>query len=161
MAKVRKAEDRVRELKGLLTELGRMRSLREPMADLSQSLTPPQIHTLMWLKEDGALALSTIAARVGCAAPTITGVIDRLERSKLVARVRDTADRRVILVKLTAAGERMARKIDEAFSVKLLELFFALGADDGDALLSILARMADKLRGRVPEGVGSKRARSA
>ena len=41
---------------------------------------------------------------------TITGVIDRLEKKRYVARIRDQVDRRVIYVQLTAEGKRLAKR---------------------------------------------------
>jgi DNA-binding MarR family transcriptional regulator len=144
-------EARIRELRAILREAGLRRALRDPLGNLSQKLTPPQIHTMMWLWEDGSLPLSTIAQRVGCSAPTITGVVDRLERLKMCQRIRDTADRRVVLVQLTREGERMARKIDAALQEKLGQFFEALGPADGDTLLQILRRLLAKL------GAGDKK----
>ena len=151
MGNVRNAENRVCELKLLIKELGRLRSLRDPMADLAGDLTPPQMHSMMWLFEEGPLPLSTVAQRVRCSAPTITGVIDRLERLGHVVRMRDTKDRRVVLVKLTAQGTRIAKKLDAAFSKHLVHFFDAMTASDGDTLLSILRRVVDAYRSRVKE----------
>lgn len=152
MAKKLNAQDRACRLKALLVELGRARSLRDPIAELARDLTPPQIHSLMWLHEEGSLPITTLAHRVHCAAPTLTGVVDRLERVGLVARKREPADRRVVLVELTAAGKKIADKLDHAMIEQLSLLFTALSSTDGDALLKIATRLVEAVRAAPPIG---------
>lgn len=137
-------------------ELGRARSLRDPMAEVAKDLTPPQLHTLMWLHHDGALPITALAHRVHCAAPTITGVIDRLEREGLVARQRDANDRRVVQVQLTPAGAKMAKRLDGAIVEQLAMLFTALSDKDGDALLKIATRLVDTVRDHAQSLSGAK-----
>ena len=91
------------QLHHLLMDLGRHRSLRDPVGALCEDmqLTPPQAHTLMWLGEDGALTMGVLARRAGITEKTITGVVDRLEASGLLERVRSEEDRRSVSVRLT------------------------------------------------------------
>src|SRR3954470_1963837 len=94
--------DQVQDLKRLLSELGRLRPLRDPISSIDADLTPPQLHSVLWLGGDGPLPASVLSQRVGCGQPSITGVIDRLEKLGYVERERDTDDRRVVRAKLTA-----------------------------------------------------------
>lgn len=158
MAKKLNAQDRACRLKALLVDLGRAHSLRDPLAELAKDLTPPQMHSLLWLHEEGALPITVLAHRVHCAGPTITGVVDRLERLGLVARKRDVEDRRVVHVELTAAGKKIADKMDRAMIGQLSLLFTALSATDGDALLKIATRLVDAVRAAPPIGGHKKHA---
>lgn len=45
--------------------------------------------------------------------PTMTGIIDRLVKMKLVRRARSEADRRVVLAEATAEGKELMRTIEE------------------------------------------------
>ena len=45
--------------------------------------------------------------------PTMTGIIDRLVRMKLVQRTRSESDRRVVLVEATSAGIELVKRIRE------------------------------------------------
>ncbi|MCS7260105.1 MAG: MarR family transcriptional regulator [Anaerolineae bacterium] len=46
-------------------------------------------------------------------APTMTGIIDRLEKAGLVERTRSTTDRRVVLVQATPAGVALFKQVSE------------------------------------------------
>lgn len=135
-------------VKELLTEVGRSRSIRDPIADISGDLTPAQLHTILWLGKDGALTPGVLAQRVGCAQPSLTGVIDRLERDGYVERSRDTEDRRKVHVELTEQGRALYRQLDESVDLHLGALLALLGDADRRALERILSHIVDAMRSR-------------
>ena len=45
--------------------------------------------------------------------PDMTRVLDRMEEAGLVARTRDTEDRRLVLTRITKAGRRLVDELDE------------------------------------------------
>jgi DNA-binding MarR family transcriptional regulator len=133
-----------------LTELGRLGSLRDPlsrMIDLEIELTPPQIHTMMWLGVDGALPMATLAARVGCTGPTATGVIDRLDALGFVARVPKPGDRRVVLVELTPKGAQVAAQLREVMEQRFGFVLGLLEAADRKSLIDLIGKVVESLRG--------------
>lgn len=65
------------------------------------NLTFPQTLVLTLLDSDGPMPISALAKATGSANSTISGVVDRLERSGLLRRVRSEQDRRVIFVEVT------------------------------------------------------------
>jgi DNA-binding MarR family transcriptional regulator len=138
-----------RRLHGLVVELMRRRSLRDPIAAtcVELELSAPQVHTLLALGNDGALAMGDLARRVGITEKTATGLVDRLERDGLVQRVRDDADRRVVHVRLTARGEAAHQRIDRGMLQKLTWLLTRLDAADRRDLFRII----EKLKGLVNE----------
>lgn len=71
-------------------------------------VTPPQwgILSLLFFEQDG-LPIGTISQRRGFDAPTITGIVKRLEQSELVERRHDREDRRVVKVYLTEEGREI------------------------------------------------------
>jgi DNA-binding MarR family transcriptional regulator len=52
-----------------------------------------------------------LAERLVSRAPDVTRMLDKLEERKLLTRARSTADRRAVLVKVTAAGLALLEKI--------------------------------------------------
>lgn len=74
-------------------------------------LTAPQWAILARLWEEDGQPLSAVGQAMHFDKPTTTGIVDRLEKKKLARRVRDSADRRVIRVYLTAAGKRLRSKL--------------------------------------------------
>ena len=67
-------------------------------------ITPPQWGVLSLLHESDGLTVGTISQKRGVDAPTITGIVQRLEQSGLVERRHSHEDRRVVKVYLTADG---------------------------------------------------------
>ncbi|SRR6266536_1868344 len=58
------------------------------------------------LRQIGPITAGQLAERTSLTTGAITGVIDRLERAKLVRRVRDPRDRRRIVLELVLNAER-------------------------------------------------------
>ena len=130
----------VERLTALLEALGRRAPLRDPItrAVESMGLTPPQLHTVMWLNREERLTMGTLAHRIGVTEKTVTGIVDRLERSGCVARVRDEADRRVVHVCLAEKGVAIARKLEQSFRGRMRALLGLLEEPDREHLLRIL-----------------------
>jgi DNA-binding MarR family transcriptional regulator len=70
-------------------------------------------------------------------------VVDDLQRSALVERHPDPADRRAVLVSLTAAGTRVSDEIRTARQAEGEQFFAALDAADRAELTRILRRLRD------------------
>jgi DNA-binding MarR family transcriptional regulator len=68
------------------------------------SITPPQWGILYQLTQNDGLTIGTLSQKGGIDAPTVTGIVKRLEHSGLVERVHDREDRRVVKVYLTNEG---------------------------------------------------------
>ena len=71
----------------------------------------PQLTVLKMLEEVGDLSLSELSERIRAQNSTVTGIIDRMEREGLVVRARSTEDRRVVHIRLTDKGAKIAREI--------------------------------------------------
>jgi DNA-binding MarR family transcriptional regulator len=77
-------------------------------------LTPPQFMVLFALVRARApRSMSDLTDITFQDAPTMTGIIDRLEKAGLVERTRSTADRRVVLVQATPAGTMLLKQVSE------------------------------------------------
>lgn len=79
---------------------------RELRQQASGPLTATQISVLGSIHRHGPLSLGDVAAREQLSPPTISKVVDALEKIGYVERVRDTDDRRVWLVESTDAGHQ-------------------------------------------------------
>lgn len=135
--------DDVDRLRRLLFSLGRLHSLRDPLAGSCErrQLTSPQIHALLWLGQDGALTMGGLARRLGITEKTVTGVVDRLEREGHVQRERSPEDRRVIRCRLTASGSRLHRKLDRTVIQGMGRMLEHLNTTDRRALFRILEKL--------------------
>ena len=119
-------------------------------------LTGPQLTVVKMLETVGDLSLSDLSDRIRAQNSTVTGIIDRMEREGLVLRERSTEDRRVVHIRLTEKGARIARDIP----VEPMEVFRgALGSLTGAEtreLLRILTKIARRVQLIVRRGVGDE-----
>jgi DNA-binding MarR family transcriptional regulator len=77
-------------------------------------ITQPQYNILRILRGEGApLPILEVASRMVAVVPGITGLIDRLEHSGLVERIRCERDRRVIYVNITEKARQLVQQLDE------------------------------------------------
>lgn len=139
-----RVEAEARRLRAVLTDLARRQCLRDPVAALCEEgqLTPPQVHAVLWLGEDGALTMGELARRLGITEKTITGLADRLAARGWLERLRDPADRRVVRARLTEAGEAVFRRLDRHLQERLEGLVAALDPADWASLRRILEKLS-------------------
>lgn len=69
-------------------------------------LTGPQLATLREAARRKVVSAGDLAASAQIGQPTLTGILDRLERRGLIVRSREGADRRTVSVRVTPEGER-------------------------------------------------------
>ncbi len=127
--------------------------------DLDRLLAPhglsqPQYNVLRILRgagEDG-LCRHEIRDRLLSRMPDVTRLVDRLEESGLVERVRDTVDRRVVRTTITAAGRALLAQLDAPVAAAHARQFGHLSDDDLGRLIALL----DAVRRRP--GVGEAEA---
>jgi MarR family transcriptional regulator, organic hydroperoxide resistance regulator len=110
----------------------------------SYDLTGTQYNALRILRGAGEVGLpcSEIAERMITRDPDITRLLARLEQRGLSARGRDEKDRRVILGRITPAGLKLLREIDQPIQ----ELGRRLVSHLGEGRLRSLIRLLDTIR---------------
>ena len=86
-------------------------------------LSMAQINILYTLQRCGEMPMSRLAEMLNVSLSNATGLIDRIEERGLVERTRVPEDRRVVVIRVTPAGERMLGEID-ALSDDLLRSIF-------------------------------------
>jgi DNA-binding MarR family transcriptional regulator len=88
--------------------------LAAELADLG--LRQAEINVLAALSPGVARPIGELVLATGQRPSTLTGVLDRLERKRLVRRRVNAADRRSFTIELTAAGEVAAARVRDAFT---------------------------------------------
>jgi DNA-binding MarR family transcriptional regulator len=95
----------------------------------------------LWILQDhGPQPVTHLADLLGVAVPNATGIIDRMEQRGLVERVRDGADRRVVIVRQAPDGARAIEEMDGWRSEMLQALLDRL---DTDQLIRLVAGVDD------------------
>jgi DNA-binding MarR family transcriptional regulator len=75
--------------------------------DDASGVTPPRLSALSAVVTAGPIGVGALAAAEGVSAPTMSRLIDALERDGLVTRGADPDDARGVLVRATAKGRRV------------------------------------------------------
>ena len=89
-------------------------------------MSTSHLHVLMMLEVEGELSMSTLAEALGVSLPSATGLITRMEIRGLVERLHDPADRRVVRVRLTAAGRAIRDELEVVRQRQLSRLVKAM-----------------------------------
>jgi DNA-binding MarR family transcriptional regulator len=81
----------------------------------TEGISPSQFNILRILRgaRPQPVKISDIAGRMVTRDPDVTRLVDRLIKQGLVRRERDEADRRVVLVEITAAGLALLARLDQ------------------------------------------------
>jgi DNA-binding MarR family transcriptional regulator len=85
-------------------------NLQKAFSESGIEVTPIQVMLLFFLQKNDGLSLTQISQGLMLENPTVTGLIDRLEKSGYVKRSDHPNDRRVYLVYLTEKGNIVANK---------------------------------------------------
>ena len=101
-ARAESPTDLANELRPILVRLGR--ELRKETTHLG--VTGGQVTLLYLISQNPSIGVGALAERERIATPTASGLVDRLERSQLIKRVRSETDRRRVGLTITPAGRR-------------------------------------------------------
>lgn len=108
-------------------------------------LTVEQLHLLKNMTEDTALSQHKLCEIVHKSAANVTRILDRLERKGCVRREKNPADRRSILLFLTAQGRELIAEVSivlESFSEQLTR---GISQQEQNLLSQLLYKMQDNL----------------
>jgi DNA-binding MarR family transcriptional regulator len=119
-----------------------MTKLYKPLLE-ALDLTYPQYLALLVLWEQDGVTVSELGERLSLDSGTLTPLLKRMEAAGLLSRLRDAADERRVLIRLTARGRRLK---DRARSVPGCVLQ-ATQCDMAEALA--LTRQVQALRKRL------------
>jgi|SRR5579864_7960430 len=114
-------------------------------------VTPPQFGVLSLLEEQKGITIGAIAQQRGVDAPTITGIVTRLEQNGLVERRHDRKDRRQIYVFLTAEGSDIMRYLPDvaiAFTERAMQ---EISREEQQDLIAKLQRIIANLSHVAPD----------
>jgi len=120
-----------------------VRSLRlsAQRAQTQVGLSGAQLFVLQSLAEAEGQTISELAARTATDPSSVSVVVARLSRRRLVARHADRRDRRRVRLNLTARGRAMARRAPAAAQRELVRSIGALSRAEQAALAELLGRI--------------------
>ncbi|APB83103.1 MarR family transcriptional regulator [Bacillus amyloliquefaciens] len=110
------------------------------------AITPPQFVGLQWLYELGDMTIGELSGKMYLACSTTTDLIDRMEKNKLVERVKDPADRRVVRIHLLAEGERIIQEVILKRQAYLRDMFVTFSEEETAAFEKSLLKLQHEMK---------------
>lgn len=123
-----------------------IRATREALAAHAVRLHYSQVQVLRRLGAGGPSTAAELTRSFACDSGGMTRLIDQLERHHLVRRHPDPADRRVLTIALTPAGEQLSRQLIALSNQVLDQALGDLHADERAQLIQFLGRALSTLR---------------
>jgi DNA-binding MarR family transcriptional regulator len=111
-------------------------------AEKETGLTGPQLWAIKTIAQEAPIMVSEIARSMYLHPATVVGILDRLEKQGLVARIRSTEDRRVVRVELTGQGRALVKKAPEVAQGLLVAGLEKLGTHRLKNIAQALDQMA-------------------
>ena len=110
------------------------------------TITPPQFIALQWLHEYGDMTIGDLSKKMYLAFSTTTDLVDRMEKSDLVQRVRDEQDRRVVRIHLLPEGERVIQEVISKRQQYLQEILVEFNEQELQDLLDNLQKLHELMK---------------
>ncbi len=103
-----------------------------------QGLSDQQWRVLRVLGEHGEVETGRVAREAFILGPSLTGVLNRMERDGLIRRARDAADQRRTVVELTAKGLTAVAKLSHSIEAHYAFMEESLGKQKLTRLYALL-----------------------
>jgi DNA-binding MarR family transcriptional regulator len=132
---------RLQEQIGFILRKANQRHLAIFSARISD-LTPPQFAALAKLHEVGETSQNQLGALVAMDAATVKGVIDRLKARGLVTVGKHRADKRLLMVRLTADGADLIERHIPLAQEITRETLAPLSAREIETLMRLIGKIA-------------------
>jgi len=108
-------------------------------------LTGPQLATLRAAARLDAPSIGTLARAVSLSQPTVTGILNRLEKRRLIARERSADDRRSIAIRVTPEGSGLLERAPSLLQDQFRDELARLREWERHWLLAALQRIASMM----------------
>ena len=125
-----------------LRQIIRAIDLHSKRLEKESGLTGPQLLVMQQLAAHGELTAGVVAREISLSQPTVTSIIDRLERKGLLMRERSQHDKRKVILSLTAAGRATLEKAPALLQESFIRSFNQLEDWEQTLILSSLQRVS-------------------
>jgi DNA-binding MarR family transcriptional regulator len=119
---------------------------RERNAISQGIITLPQFLGLSFLRANPGSPVKAFAATLGLQLSSASGLLDRLAKLGLLKRTHSKTDRRVVLLTLTAKGERMVDEIATQKKESVAGIFSSLSPEERTTYLELMKKVVGHLK---------------
>jgi len=142
--------DQVERIYQVMKQLHLLRNNVQTSSDISRS----EFFMLKAIRRNSTpqgLSMSNLSELLKISKPAVSQMVNSLEEKGYVERILPKSDRRLVLVRLTEAGQQGLDQEMQAFTARLSQTFAELGEKDTEELLRLLTRLYGILLEQFPE----------
>jgi DNA-binding MarR family transcriptional regulator len=110
-----------------------------------EDITLDQYLVIRYLRMKGRSISSELADVFGVGKSSITAIVTRLSDKRLIERIPDVKDRRMIYLSLTEAGRKLAEVIDERMREQLSKVIKQFDRDEALRFIETYEKVAEVL----------------
>ncbi len=125
-----------------LRQIIRAIDLHSKRLEKETGLTGPQLLVLQKVAAHGEQTAGVIAREISLSQPTVTSIIDRLERKGMLRRERNQLDKRKVTLSLTDTGRTTAQDAPTLLQESFIHAFNHLEEWEKTLILSSLQRVS-------------------
>ena len=119
---------------------------KTPNNELTRGMiTLPQMNILHFVSYKKKCTMGELAKWLSVSLSAVTGLTDRMIKHKLLLRNRNTEDRRIVWISITAKGKKIAKSLDKHKQRMIKRLFGHIGKKDRDQYIDIISKVRDGL----------------
>lgn len=133
-----KAEAKLRKISAFIKLKGRQILANYP-------ITSPQFIALQWVIEEGDLTIGELSKKLGLAFSTTTDLVDRMEENKLVERVKDSQDKRVVRIHVLDKGKSVIEQVVQQRQNYLGEILNGFTEEQTSELIELLSLLYEEM----------------
>jgi DNA-binding MarR family transcriptional regulator len=122
-----------------------------------KGMHPGQAFCLRTLARHDGMSQRDLAATLHVSRPTVTAMLQRMERSGMVLRTTDEGDQRITRVHLTEEGRRLERSLTKVLLTYSARVLDSIPSDDRLELERLLGRLADNTAAALADRPGESR----
>jgi DNA-binding MarR family transcriptional regulator len=139
-----------RRLLSLLSHAGREHSdatvLWHTSIAQAVGIPPTDYKTMSLLQRQGPMSAGAIAEATGLATPSVTALIDRLQRRRFVRRIHDPQDRRRVIIEVTPEGIDAFAPFFQSPELSQHRLYAPYTTEELEVIHDFLRRSTERLR---------------
>jgi len=132
-------------LQRIMTSYNDISKSINPKGLLKINLTSAQIKLLTCFSEKDEFTMTELSRNLGVSMPTMTAMVDRLVKSRMVKRERDGIDRRVVRARLSDAGRGILKKLVKIRRREMGKILLNLSGEEMKDFLTSIEMVAQLL----------------
>jgi DNA-binding MarR family transcriptional regulator len=124
--------------------MGEAKGTDKKNQSVCEILSPQETQVLLAAGK-GPCIMSAVSEAIHLSLSSVTGIVDKLEKKKLVRRDRSVEDRRIVRVELTEEGRKLHQLALEGRIRFAHNMLKALNAEEQDALVRLFRKVAEAI----------------